>query len=98
MRRLDRINSIATRYSLTVAEYLVLHIATAFVMTPEQATTFLAKSLEKSSYTTTNATDPVKACYEKGWVGVTPAGMLVLTTSGMGVAHVIGAELTLQVA
>lgn len=98
MTRLDRVKAIAGKHGVTLAEYLVLHIATAFVMTPEEAGGFVVKSLAQSPHADPSAGEAVKACLDKKWVGVSATGMLVLAPGGMALAHAIANELTMPAA
>ena len=94
MTRFERIREIATKHGATLAEYLVLHIATAFAMTPEQAATSLTTMLAKTPHADMDGPEAIRRCMEKGWVRITPANLLQLTEAGMAIVSAIGKELT----
>ena len=94
MTRFERVREIATKYNATLAEYLVLHIATAFAMTPEQAAASIKTMLASTPHADTDNPEAIRQCMEKGWVRISPAGMLQLTEAGLAIVHAIGAELT----
>jgi hypothetical protein len=91
MQSIERVRTIAESHGLSLAEYLVLRIAAAFVMTPDQAAKFLATSLAKSGQANIA---PNESCMKQGWVGLSPGGMLMLTPPGMMVTQMIATEVT----
>jgi hypothetical protein len=94
MTGLDFVRAVSEKHGVLLAEYLVLHIATAFVMTAEETaafvTTFLARSGTSASV---SGLATVQTCIDKGWVALSPAQMLVLTHDGLTLTHLIGNEL-----
>jgi hypothetical protein len=92
--RFERVRVISAKYGATLAEYLVLHIATTFAMTPEQAAASLTTMLAKTPHADMDGPEAIRLCAEREWVRVTPAGLLQLTEAGLAIAHGIGKELT----
>lgn len=93
MTRLERVRIVAEKHGTTLAEYLVLHIATAFAMTDQEAAIFCSGALSKSNYANTDCHKALQSCLEKNWVRLSPAGKVVLTETGMAIAHPIADEL-----
>ncbi|OAI41432.1 hypothetical protein AYO40_03210 [Planctomycetaceae bacterium SCGC AG-212-D15] len=94
MDRIERVRMVAEQQGVSLAEYLVLHISTAFAMTAEEAGGFVTKSLQKSAYADVDGAAAVQSCIVKGWVGFSPSGRLILVGAGLNLAHAISAELT----
>jgi hypothetical protein len=76
MTRLENIRVIAAKRGVSLAEYLLLHIATAFAMTPDEAVGFLTMTLAKTPYADGNGGEALRLCTEKGWVAVSCANFL----------------------
>jgi hypothetical protein len=98
MTRLDLVRSVAERYGLSVAEYLVLHIAMAFAMTPEEASAFVVKSIAKSAHADGRCHEAVTNCFERRLVKLSSSGMVKLTTEGAVLVQKITTELTTPLA
>jgi hypothetical protein len=94
MTRFERVRAIAAKYDVSLAEYLLVHIATAFAMTPGEAIASLTTMLAKTPYANLDGAEAFKRCAEKGLVTISPAGLLKLTEAGMVLAHAIAIELT----
>jgi hypothetical protein len=94
MTRFERVRVIAAKQGVSLAEYLLLHIATAFAMTPDEAVEFLTKTLAKTPYADGNGEEALRLCTENGWVAVSCANFLQLTEEGRAMVHVIAKELT----
>jgi hypothetical protein len=77
MTGIDRVRADAERRGLSLPEYLLLHVATEFAMTPEQAAGCITKAAAVDSQAA------LESCVQKGWVGVSRTGTLVLTNAGM---------------
>jgi hypothetical protein len=94
MNRIELVKKVAEKYGTSLAEYLILHVATAFAMTAQEASGFLVKMLAHSNYASVNCDEAIEACVQKGWVSVSREKRLVLTAEGRALAHKIGGELT----
>src|SRR5437868_3039420 len=94
MTRLEHVRIVAKRHGATLPEYLILHIATAFAMTQQEAVKFCNRALARSNYTNVRCEDALESCLRKDWVALSPYGKIVLTGNGLAVIDAVADDLT----
>lgn len=89
MARLEPVPVNASKHGVSVPEYLLLQMVSAFVTTADDAVAFLTKMLAKTPCADTHGLHALRLCAEKGWVTLSEQNFVQLTEAGAAMLRVI---------
>jgi hypothetical protein len=91
MQHLDAIQRVVARHGVSLAEFLILDVASMIIVSRETAACYVARIMQ--GYSTIPCQAAVDSCLEKDWLLQSQNGILILTATGLAIKQTISGEL-----
>jgi hypothetical protein len=94
MNPLEHVQVVVEQHGLSVIEFFCLQVAQVFETSPKTATRFIHNLGQ--GYTKPACRAALKSCVAKGWLALSPKGMLGVTEIGANLIEKIASDLTFK--